>query len=169
LVIGERGSTAVDPGVFAPAVAEGASRVKDATSTGAPDHLAIARRGMEEELGIPLQSHELTWLTFGANPVVCQYALIGYVNSRFSWDEILRRRSVGVKDAWESRQLHAVEFMPQTVAEFCGHEDRRFTLFGTAAILYTLIHEFGLRDVEAAFEGLRIRSSHDRNEFLGHD
>ncbi len=67
LLISERGNTAVDPNIFFPSVAEGATRAKDSDESGAPNHFNTARRGMEEELGVPLTAEELTWLSFGAN------------------------------------------------------------------------------------------------------
>jgi hypothetical protein len=160
LLVSERGPTAMDPDVFGPAVAEGVSRAKDSTASGAPDNLSAARRGMEEELGIPLDASELTWLSFGASSKDCEYVLIGCVFSRFSLDEVRRRRSVGVKDAWENKELHAVEFDPQAVAEFCSH-GQRFSPYALACIVHTLIYEFGLRDTEAAFVSKHVRSSHD--------
>lgn len=166
MLIAERGATAVDRNAFGPAVAEGVSRIKDSTARGAPDNFMAARRGLEEELGIPLQPSELTWLSFGANSVVCEYALIGYVRSPFSLNEITRRRSFGAKDAWETKTLHSVDFNPQAVAEFCGEASRRFTPFGLAAIIFTLMHEFGFRDTEAAFKRVRVRSSQDLPSYL---
>jgi hypothetical protein len=160
LLMSERGATAMDPDVFGPAVAEGVSRPKDSTAPGAPDNLSAARRGMEEELGIPLDPSELTWLSFGASSKDCEYVLIGCVFSRFSLDEVRRRRSVGVKDAWENKELHAVEFDPQAVAEFCSR-GQRFSPYALACIVHTLIYEFGLRDTEAAFVNKHVRSSHD--------
>jgi hypothetical protein len=87
LLISERGLTTVDRNAYGPAAAEGASRAKDSNALGAPNNFNAARRGMEEELGIPIQLEELTWLTFGANSVVCEYGLIGYVRSPFFLDE----------------------------------------------------------------------------------
>jgi hypothetical protein len=166
ILIAERGATAVDRDAFGPAVAEGVSRAKDSTALGAPDNFRAACRGMEEELGIPLQSDELTWISFGANSAVCEYALIGCVRSAFSLDEIIRRRSFWAKDAWETRTLHSVDFNPQAVAEFCGDPSRRFTPFGLAAIVFTLMHEFGFRDTELAFKKVRVHSSQDLPSYL---
>src|SRR5258708_22459483 len=59
LLISERGNTAVDPHVYFPAVAEGATTAMDAAPNGAPDHFKIASRGVLEELGIPLSPKEL--------------------------------------------------------------------------------------------------------------
>lgn len=159
MLIAERGATAVDPNTFGPAVAEGVSRVKDGTANGAPDNFGAARRGMDEELGIPLQPNELTWINFGANSALGEYALIGCVHSSFSYDEIVSHRAFRAKDAWETRTLHSIDFSPQAIAEFCSNSDRRFTPFAIAAIVFTLMHEFGFRDTEAAFKNVRVRSS----------
>jgi len=52
LLVSERGNTAVDPHLYFPAVAEGATRPLDMTKSGAPDHFSTARRGVLEELGV---------------------------------------------------------------------------------------------------------------------
>lgn len=161
LLVSERGNTAVDAGVFFPAVAEGGSLTKDADpSTGAPDHENIAARGVEEELGAPLGPGELTWLSFGANAKLCEFALIGRVDTRFTFDELQRRRSVGwPKDSWESKRLHPIDFQPESVAEFLSDDARVFSPFALIAIVHTLVHEFGLDHCERAMRGCAPRVS----------
>src|SRR5205823_5648271 len=111
LLLSERGNTAVDPHVYFPAVAEGAARDMDSSSTGGPDHFNIARRGMLEELGVDLAQEELTWLSFGANSYLCEYGLLARVDTSHTLREIESRRSMGAaKDSWETKRLHAVEF-----------------------------------------------------------
>jgi len=105
LLVSERGNTAVDPHVYFPAVAEGATRPLDLAANGAPDHFNTARRGVLEELGVELRPEELVWLSFGANSYLCEYALIGRVNSPYSFHEIESRRSIGAaKDSWETKR-----------------------------------------------------------------
>ena len=150
LVFSRRGRTAVGAHTFYPSVAESADRVADSDSAGAPKHFNIARRGVEEELGIPLLPKELTWLSFGANSVLCEFALIGVVHTSSTFDEIVKLRE-SAKDKWESEALHAVKFSPCDVAEFLSQKNNRFSPFAIIAVFETLIHEFGLIDTEAAF------------------
>jgi transcriptional regulator with XRE-family HTH domain len=125
LLVSERGNTAVDPHVYFPAVAEGATTAMDAAPNGAPDHFKVASRGVLEELGVPLSPDELIWLSFGANSYLCEYGLIGRVDSPYSYDQIERRRAVGAaRDSWETRRLHAVDFSPTEVAHFCANPER---------------------------------------------
>jgi hypothetical protein len=160
LLLSERGNTAVDPDVFFPSVAEGASRAKDSDATGAPDHFNIAKRGLAEEVGIPLAPTELTWLSFGANSYLCEFALIGRIDTRFTLEEILRRRSVGTpKDKWETKRLHAVEIAPGDIVAFLSSPERRFSPFALIAVVHTLIREFGFAATEAAFAGARVNVS----------
>jgi hypothetical protein len=157
LLISERGNTAVDPHIFFPSVAEGATRAKDGDENGVPNHFNTARRGMEEELGVPLTGEELTWLSFGANAYLCEYALIGRVDTPFTVEEVERRRALGAaKDSWETRRLHAVEFTPQAVAEVCSFPGRRFSAFALITFVHALMHEFGISKTEAAFSGVKI-------------
>jgi hypothetical protein len=153
LLVSERGNTAVDPHVYFPAVAEGATRPLDMTATGAPDHFSTARRGVLEELGVELLPSELTWLSFGANSYLCEYALIGKVDTKHTFDEIESHRSVGAaKDSWETKHLHRIEFNPRSVAHFCSEQGRRFSPFALITILHALLHEFGVAKTTSAFE-----------------
>ncbi len=157
LLVSERGNTAVDPHIFFPSVAEGATRAMDGGENGAPDHFNTARRGLEEELGILLTQEELIWLSFGANTYLCEYALIGRVDTPFTVEEIERRRALGAaKDSWETRRLHAVEFTPQAVAAFCSQPGRRFSAFALITFVHALMHEYGIAKTEAAFVGAKI-------------
>lgn len=167
LLVSERGNTAVDPHIYFPSVAEGATRAKDGDENGAPNHFSTARRGMEEELGVPLTGDELTWLSFGANAYLCEYALIGRVDTPFTVEEIERRRTLGAaKDSWETRRLHAVEFTPQAVAEFCSTPGRRFSAFALITFVHALMHEFGISKTEAAFTGVRVSVTQQLPEWL---
>jgi hypothetical protein len=158
LLVSERGNTAVDPQVFFPSVAEGTTRMMDGDpASGAPRPLSTAMRGMTEELGISLEADELTWLSFGANSYLCEYALIGLVRTASSFAEIEDRRSVGAaKDHWETRRLHGVEFTPSAVAAFCAQPARPFSAFGLIAIVHALMYEHGIGKVERAFTGIRV-------------
>jgi transcriptional regulator with XRE-family HTH domain len=157
LLISERGNTAVDPHVYFPAVAEGATRPMDATSTGAPDHFTTARRGVQEELGVELQPSELTWLSFGANSYLCEYGLIGVINTGHTLRDIESHRSVGAaKDSWETKRLHAMEFSPRAVARFCSEPDRRFSPFALITLVHALLHQFGVAETARAFEDASV-------------
>jgi transcriptional regulator with XRE-family HTH domain len=158
LLVSERGNTAVDPQVFFPSVAEGTTRMMDGDpASGAPRPLSTAMRGMTEELGISLEADELTWLSFGANSYLCEYALIGLVRTASTFAEIEDRRSVGAaKDHWETRRLHGVEFTPSAVAAFCAQPARPFSAFGLIAIVHALMYEHGIGKVERAFTGIRV-------------
>ena len=170
LLVSERGNTAVDADVFFPAVAEGANRPGDShPDTRAPDPLRTAQRGISEELGIELRPDELRWLSFGANSVLCEYALIGIVRSRYSVEEIRRRRSIGQsRDGWETARLHYVDFSPEEVATFMSDPERTFSPFGVIAILHALMDEFGVRDTEAAMNKAHVTLSQTLPRWLTH-
>lgn len=167
LLISERGNTAVDAHVFFPSVAEGATRARDSSGNGAPDHFSIACRGMQEELGIELRQDELTWLSFGANAVLCEYALIGRVNTSYTSEQIRKRRAQGMaKDSWESAAVHSVPFDPAEVARFCSDRTRRFSPFALVTIFHCLINEFGVEDVERHFRGKTVRVTQKLPDWL---
>lgn len=167
LLVSERGSTAVDPHVYFPAVAEGATQPMDAATNGAPDNFKTAARGVQEELGVPLSPDELTWLSFGANSYLCEYGLIGRVDSSYSYDDIERRRALGAaRDSWETRRLHGVELDPKAAAAFCSHPERRFSAFALITIAHTLMHEFGVERTEHAFAHARVQVTQHLPEWL---
>ena len=150
LLVSQRGATALDPDVCGPAMAEGANRELDADATGAPDQLGVVRRGLLEELGIGLGPDELTWLSLSASADTLHYALIGRVDTPLTLREV-ESRAAGATDAWETKQLLAVEFSPGAVARFCA--DRQFSAFGLATVVNTLLHEYGEARTVATFGG----------------
>lgn len=169
LLISERGNTAVDPHVMFPSVAEGATRAKDGREDGTPDHFSTAARGMIEELGVSLEPAELTWLSFGANSFLCEYGLVGRVDSTFTADQIEQRRAAGAaKDSWETRRLHAVDFVPEDVVEFCSHPERRFSAFAMIAIVHALMSEYGVVKTESAFRTAKVAVSQHLPGWLVH-
>jgi hypothetical protein len=152
-----------------PSVAEGATRAKDGRPDGAPDHFSTAARGMVEELGVPLQPEELTWLSFGANSFLCEYGLVGRVDSPFTADQIEQRRAAGAaKDSWEARRLHAVSFVPEDVVEFCSNRQYRFSAFALIAIVHALMSEYGVSKTESAFRSAHIAVSQHLPAWLEH-
>ena len=157
LLFAERGKTAVGADTFGPSVAEGASRAADSGADGAPDQFGIAKRGIEEELGVPLLPEELTWLSFGANSSLCEFGLIGLVRTPFTFAEIVDRRSLGAaKDSWETKELYAVKFCLDDVANFLSQDDKLFSPFGLIAVVHALVHKFGIADVEVAFAKIEV-------------
>ncbi len=167
LLVSERGNTAVDPHVYFPAVAEGATRPQDVAANGAPDHYITARRGVLEELGVELQPEELVWLSFGANSYLCEYALIGRITTHHTVREIESHRSVGAaKDSWETKRLHAVEFNPPALARFCAEPDRRFSAFALITLVHALVHEFGVPETVGAFEAVTVNVTQHLPQWL---
>jgi hypothetical protein len=108
-------------------------------------------------MGVDILSDELRWLSFGANSYLCEYGLIGRVDTRHTLAEIDSRRSVGAaKDSWETKHVHSIEFSPESVARFCSDPQRRFSPFALVAIVHTLLDEFGVARTELAFENVSV-------------
>ncbi|MGB9793379.1 MAG: hypothetical protein ACPLTR_12530 [Thermacetogeniaceae bacterium] len=159
IIFSERGPTAVDAFVFFPSVAEGSSRPVDAGPNGGPDPYRTAVRGIAEELGIEVSPDQVKFLSFGANAVLCEYALCGVVHVDQTENEILQIRSLGVpKDKWESQKLHFVEFKPEPVAEFMS-KNRPWSPFAVVCAVHALIDSYGRERLERAFAGKEIALS----------
>jgi len=156
IIFSERGPTAVDPYVFFPSVAEGSSRPIDAGPSGGPDPYRTAVRGIAEELGIEVEPDRIRFLSFGANAVLCEYALCGVVYVDCTAEELLRIRSLGVpKDRWESQKLHFVPFRPEAVAEFMAR-NKPWSPFAVVCTVHALYDRYGGLRLERAFRGLKI-------------
>lgn len=156
IVFSERGPTAVDSYVFFPSVAEGSSRPVDAGPSGGPDPYRTAVRGIAEELGIEVSTDQIRFLSFGANAVICEYALCGVVHIDQTADDLLRIRNLGVpKDRWESQKLHFVPFQPEAVAEFMAR-NKPWSPFAIVCAVHALYDHYGGVKLEKAFRGIKI-------------
>ena len=156
IIFSERGPTAVDAFVFFPSVAEGSSRPVDAGSNGRPDPYRTAVRGVAEELGIEISPDQVKFLSFGANAVLCEYALCGVVYTDQTEEEILRVRSLGVpKDKWESQKLYFMPFIPETVARFMT-SSKPWSPFAVICTVHALLDRFGKEKMEKALAGKEI-------------
>lgn len=161
IIICKRANLEEAPHTFWPSVGEGASRQKDSNlENGAPDHNKVALRGVQEELGIPIDSSELTWLSFGVNPINCAYGLIGIVRTKFALDAILSRTSAGAsKDSWENKSIEYTEFTPISVANFMKKNPKSWHPFTLITILHALVSEYGIDEVEKSFLNIDIMVS----------
>lgn len=149
LVVTERSAHVhVGPGMLHTSVAENLLRPVDADRDGAPDPFRCATRGTREEIGVLLREDDVEMTTFGVQPLLCQYSLIGWATLRERSDELDRLRSLAVpKDKFENRRLHFVPATPERIAKFVReHEDRWFPI-GLAAVVMSLF-QFGYSEKE---------------------
>lgn len=159
IIFSERGPTAVDSFVFFPSVAEGASRPADALHNGGPDPYRTAIRGIAEELGIEVSPEQVKFLSFGANAVLCEYALCGVTYTTHSSHAIQEIRSLGIpKDRWESQRLHFVPFEPKAVIEFMSTH-KPWSPFAVVCTIHALYDAFGPAALEKACRNLNLTLS----------
>jgi transcriptional regulator with XRE-family HTH domain len=154
LLVTERSSRAfIAGGSFHTSVAENLLRPKDALPDGVPNPFAAAARGALEEIGIALQPEDISFSTFGVDPQLCQYSLIGTIWLHQTGAEIERLRQMGIpKDKWESRQFNFVPFDLESVANFVvDHWDHWFSI-GLAAVVMSLLDAgYESSEIDAAF------------------
>lgn len=156
IIFSERGPTAVDSFVFFPSVAEGSNRPADALHNGGPDPYRTAVRGIAEELGIEVRPEQVKFLSFGANAVLCEYALCGVVYVDHTSKDILEIRSLGIpKDRWENQQLHFANFSPKDVASFMASH-KPWSPFGVVCTVHALYDAFGPTALTEAFKNTKI-------------
>jgi hypothetical protein len=154
MLISDRGDTAVDAHVLFPSVAEGSSRPVDANDHQIPHPNRTAVRGIYEELAIDINADDIEWISFGANAVLCEYGLIGWIEIGLSFDDLLTRRQTGLpKDIWESDYLYGIPFNPHDSAEFVAKHGP-WSPFGLVALYHTLLARFSWEEVSQAFKGI---------------
>jgi len=159
MIVSERGDTAVDANVLFPSVAESGSRPVDGDDRQVPHPNRTATRGIYEELAIELSPNDINWISFGANAVLCEYGMIGWVRLKIPWQQVLVRREAGLpKDTWESARLHAIPFSPTSVARFMA-TNGPWSPFAIVAIYHTLLVEFTWEEVNQAFEKIDLQLS----------
>jgi hypothetical protein len=155
----ERSVTAVDPFVFFPSVAEGSSRPVDAGPGGGPDPYRTAIRGAAEELGLELAPEDITFISFGANAVLCEYALCGIAYTNATRKDLEHLRAIGVpKDKWESQRLHFVPWTPEEIAQFIATHGP-WSPWTIVTTVHALMDAFPIKRIDKAFASIHIRLS----------
>jgi hypothetical protein len=134
-------------------VAENLLRPKDASPDGAPDPFAAAARGALEEIGIAIQPEDISFNTFGVDPQLCQYSLIGTLRLQQTGAELEQLRQKGIpKDKWESHQFYFVPFELEQVAHFVMEHWEQWFSIGLAAVVMSLLDAgYASREIDAAF------------------
>lgn len=135
-------------------MAEGSSRPVDANDRQIPHPTRTAIRGIAEELEIDVQAEDIHWISFGANTVLCEYGLIGWIRIAESWADLERRRQAGLpKDTWESARLYAVPMTPKALADFVRNH-QPWSPFALVALFHTLLAHFRWEEVNAAWQSI---------------
>lgn len=133
-------------------VAENLLRPIDKTSDldQGPDVYRAAVRGIYEELGLSLGSQNIEFTTFGVQPSICEYSLIGWSRVSQSYAEVEAAHALA-KDRWESN-LVPVEFNPNSVATYVLTNWKRWFPIGLAAVVLSLLQAgYTKQDVDDAF------------------
>jgi hypothetical protein len=150
LVVQRSGLVGSHPNQFSISVNEGLSRNLDRSDqSDAPDIYRCAIRGAMEELGIGLRNSDICFLSFGVNTQNCQWGLLGMARTDQELEQILQMRRAGVKDKWESSELHYVPFEVDAVVRFVL-SNRPWGPAALTCIYHTLVHEFKRSKVDAA-------------------
>ena len=155
IVVSKRATEGIDsyPGHLAPAINECVNPVSDRDASGAISLYATTRRGASHELNIDITEDELVFFTLGVDIRWYMYTLTGMVRSKsFTRDDLLRRRSVGSKEAWEAEKYYFLPFEPFEVAKFMREvsSTEKWAPYGVVCLIQTLISEFGVKITERA-------------------
>lgn len=155
LVLSKRSELAMSyKGCYAVAVLETVNPYKDRNEKGELDVFKTAQRGAQEEVGIDVNMNEIRFFSLHVDTSLYLYGLTGAIFSeQFTRDDVIARRSVGIKDKWESRELYYVDFKPEKVVKTLGEIGgiNHINPSSFTSIVQALIHEHGASAVEKAF------------------
>jgi nucleoside phosphorylase len=117
-----------------------------------PDPNRTAIRGVKEEMGIDLHTRDINYTTFGIQPDVCDYSLIGWSLLKENRKEIESINNSLVIDKWESKLLF-VPCKPDSIAKLVyRHWDRWYSVDLASVILCLIQVGYSDTDIITAFE-----------------
>lgn len=140
LIIGEQSShSAKAGGALRCSIGEGIMRPMDQALHGGPNPYRTAVRGICEELGIEVREQSVEFTAFGADPILCEYHLVGWCKLDQTREEIENLRAgMAGKDKWETHVIHFVPYRPDAIARFIMQNENRWYGPGLAAVMLSL-------------------------------
>ncbi len=154
VIISERGDKVRSrSGTWNVAVNEGLQRPVDNNAYGAPDFYKAAERGIFEELGITLgKDNRILFLSFGVDPQLQQYGLLGLVDLSLTAEQMQTVRLMGVKDRWEAKQIQFIPLDAHSIGQAL-RDKKPWAPSGAVALIHALIYkEQSVRRVMAALQ-----------------
>ena len=113
-----------------------------------------AKRGIKEELGIDIQETSIKLFSLVVDTAWYMYGMTGVAHINYTKDDIISRRSIGVKDKWESSDFFFLPLNPKSVADNLRHTGgpSRWHPTSFACLIQTLIYETGQESAVSAFK-----------------
>jgi hypothetical protein len=143
------------PGVWSTSANEGLSRSLDSQGRSVPNLYDVMRRGVREELGISPHEYSLEMLGFTIDLELHQWggSWIGILNE-LTGEQVLERRSRGVADKYETRDLRLVDCSPEETLDFMISQGLRGTMNPNAVAFFylALVRFHGRRSVDRALD-----------------
>jgi hypothetical protein len=130
----------------------------DRDVNGNVDVYKTAKRGAHEELGIDVLESKIEFFSLCVDTAWYLYGLTGLIRAdNLIKDDIIYRRTRGIKDKWETAVIEVVNFRPSPVAVAIRDTGgpRRWHPASFTAIVQSLVHEYGQKSVESAFRSIR--------------
>jgi hypothetical protein len=137
-------------GVYNLSIDEGMARPIDEEVPGVPSVFKCAQRGLHEELGVVIPPEDITFVSFGVDPLRHEYGLLGTTTVGLTSTEVVNYFKMRAKDRFEvERKPIKVPFDPRSVFRFM-QENKPWTPWAIVGLFQILASHSGLDKTERA-------------------
>lgn len=135
-------------GVFNLSIDEGMSRPTDEEGPGVPSVFRCAQRGLYEELGLVVSQEEITFFSFGIDPLRHEYGVLGIAEPDLTSREVVSHFKTRAKDRFEvEKKPFEIPFDPRSVFEFM-QKNKPWTPWAIVGLFQMLTTSFGFEKCE---------------------
>lgn len=149
-------SSGVRPGELDVSVVEAVHMPSDMGAGGSlkgPDLYKTATRGIEEEIGINIDTQNIKLLGYGVDYQYYQWNMIGIAECNFTKDYIIDNRTRGISGKWELENIEFYEFKPREILNLVKNKDMWDT--AKVALYWALVNRYGKNEVDGTLRELK--------------
>lgn len=137
-------------GIYNLSVDEGMARPLDEESPGVPSVFKCAQRGLYEELGLRVSCEDITFFSFGVDPLRHEYGIVGILESDLTSQEVITYFKTRARDRFEvEKKPLEVPFDPHSVFDFMQNH-KPWTPWAATGLFQALTNYFGFEKTEKA-------------------
>lgn len=143
VIFTKRSNVRVRENEFDVSVVEGMHALNDTQNfTKVPDLWDFCARGIEQEIGIKVQSTDIKIVSIGVDIEYYQWNILGYLDSSFTKNELMAEINRKAKDAcYEFSKFIAVKAIPREILTYV--KNNKMWSCGIATVVYSLCNKYG--------------------------